>query len=48
MGPGRNDDEDHEEDDSQADVHGVAGLLDDSVVLTWWADPGNTGLSCDV
>lgn len=42
MGPGRYDDEDHEEDDSQADVHGVAGLLDDSVVLIWWADPGNT------
>lgn len=35
--------EDFEDDEPDADAHGVSHLLDDSVALTWWADPASTG-----
>ncbi|QDO89531.1 hypothetical protein FNH13_15295 [Ornithinimicrobium ciconiae] len=38
------DDEDEDDyDEPDQDVHDVTSLLDNSVALTWWADPGNTG-----
>lgn len=47
-GPGRYDEDEEDygdevDDGDDPDVHDVAGLLDNTTVLTWWADRGNTG-----